>query len=54
MSWCAVVGAGVVLHTVKPAQDSSGDVILRVYEARGTRSNAELVYVFDIECCILA
>ncbi|XP_018024939.1 alpha-mannosidase 2C1-like [Hyalella azteca] len=49
MSWCAVVGAGVVLHTVKPAQDGSGDVILRVYESRGTRSNAQLQLMLPVK-----
>ncbi|KAF2368931.1 Glycoside hydrolase family 38 central domain [Trinorchestia longiramus] len=41
-SWGSVEGAGVVLHAIKPAEDASGDIVLRVYEARGTRSSAVL------------
>ncbi|KAF2349087.1 Glycosyl hydrolase family 38 C-terminal [Trinorchestia longiramus] len=42
MSWARVVGDGIVLHTIKPAEDASGAVVLRLYESRGTRSSADI------------
>ncbi|UFU08054.1 alpha-mannosidase [Ruania halotolerans] len=36
-------GAGVVLHTVKLAEDGSGDLIIRVYEALGRPTRARIV-----------
>jgi len=38
---------GVVLETVKLAQDGSGDVILRLYESRGARTSTSLRLGFD-------
>ncbi|SEN73785.1 MULTISPECIES: glycosyl hydrolase-related protein [Cryobacterium] len=37
----------VVIEAVKPAEDDSGDVILRVYEAHGTRAGARVIRSFD-------
>lgn len=39
-SWMGVEGDGVVLHTVKPAEDGSGDMVLRLYECDGKYSSA--------------
>ncbi|XP_066960313.1 alpha-mannosidase 2C1-like [Macrobrachium rosenbergii] len=35
-------GEGIVLHTIKPDEDGSGDVVLRLFECRGARSKATL------------
>ena len=35
----SVEGDGAVLHTVKPADDCSGDIILRLFECKGAQSN---------------
>lgn len=39
-AWSAVsvVGEGAVLHTIKPAEDGSGDLVLRLYESHGAKS----------------
>ena len=37
-----VSGDSVFLDTVKPAEDGSGDIVLRLYEAAGARANAAL------------
>lgn len=34
--------ANIILDTVKPAEDSSGDLVLRLYESMGTRNCAKL------------
>jgi alpha-mannosidase len=39
----AVCGAGVVVEAVKLADDGSGDVVVRLYEAHGARARAEVV-----------
>jgi alpha-mannosidase len=39
--------AGVVIETVKLAEDRSGDVVVRLYEAHGDRSRAGLTADFD-------
>ncbi|WP_314146237.1 glycoside hydrolase family 38 C-terminal domain-containing protein [uncultured Leifsonia sp.] len=39
----------VVIETVKLAEDGSGDVVVRVYEAHGTRATATLTASFDHE-----
>jgi alpha-mannosidase len=36
----------VVVEAVKPAEDGSGDVIVRLYEAHGTRARARLAVGF--------
>jgi alpha-mannosidase len=41
--------AGVVVETVKLAEDGSGDVVVRVYEAHGSRSSATLAVGFPYE-----
>jgi alpha-mannosidase len=38
----AVDGAGVVVQTVKAAEDGSGDVVVRLYEADGARAKARV------------
>ncbi|MEO9202851.1 MAG: glycoside hydrolase family 38 C-terminal domain-containing protein [Mycobacterium sp.] len=37
----------VVIESVKLAEDRAGDVVVRLYEARGTRARARLVHTFD-------
>jgi alpha-mannosidase len=37
----------IVVETVKLAEDRSGDVVMRLYEAHGTRSSATLTVSFD-------
>ncbi|WP_111718624.1 glycoside hydrolase family 38 C-terminal domain-containing protein [Homoserinimonas sp. OAct 916] len=37
----------VVIEAVKLAEDRSGDVIVRLYEAHGTRARAQIVRTFD-------
>lgn len=39
----------VVLETVKLAEDGSGDVIVRLYEAHGARSESTILFGFDHE-----
>ncbi|GAA1588074.1 glycoside hydrolase family 38 C-terminal domain-containing protein [Kribbella karoonensis] len=41
-----VDGAGVVIETVKLAEDRSGDVIVRLYESLGARTTARLSWDF--------
>ncbi|XP_045625976.2 alpha-mannosidase 2C1 isoform X2 [Procambarus clarkii] len=42
--WSAVSveGTGAVVHTVKPAEDGTGDVILRLYESNGAKTKITL------------
>ncbi|KAK4328136.1 hypothetical protein Pmani_001416 [Petrolisthes manimaculis] len=47
-SWVRVLGQGVLLHTVKPAEDGSGAVILRMYECNGTRSKVTLALEWPV------
>jgi alpha-mannosidase len=42
----AVAGEGVVVEAVKLADDGSGDVVVRLYEAHGTRARAVLTAGF--------
>jgi alpha-mannosidase len=37
-----VAGDGVLIETVKPAEDGSGDVVVRLYEALGRRAGARV------------
>lgn len=39
-----VSGPGVVLSSVKLAADRSGDLVVRIYESRGARTNGELAF----------
>ena len=39
--------ANVILDTMKPAEDGSGDVILRLYEAKKAATDAEISLGFD-------
>jgi len=41
--------AGVVVETVKLAEDGSGDVVVRVYEAHGSRASTTLAVGFPYE-----
>jgi alpha-mannosidase len=41
--------ANIILETVKPAEDGSGDVVLRLYESMSTRTCAELEINLPIE-----
>ncbi|XP_076033837.1 alpha-mannosidase 2C1-like [Oratosquilla oratoria] len=41
-SLISVEGDGIVLHTVKPTDDASGDLLLRVFECHGCKSKARL------------
>lgn len=43
-----VTGDGATLETVKLAEDGSGDVIVRLYEAWGARARGALVTSFDL------
>jgi alpha-mannosidase len=43
-----VTGDGATIEAIKLADDSSGDVIVRVYEAHGGRARARLVTGFDL------
>ncbi|GAA1877980.1 alpha-mannosidase [Lapillicoccus jejuensis] len=43
----AVEGEGIVVEAVKLAEDGSGDVVVRLYEARGTRARGRVVPGFD-------
>ncbi|KAK3887441.1 hypothetical protein Pcinc_008444 [Petrolisthes cinctipes] len=47
-TWVGVQGEGAVLHTVKPAEDRSGEVILRLYECKGTRSKITLALQWPV------
>ncbi|MCI8798341.1 glycosyl hydrolase-related protein [Acetatifactor muris] len=40
--------ANVILDTMKPAEDGSGDVILRLYEAKKAATDAEISFGFDV------
>ncbi|GAA4193680.1 glycoside hydrolase family 38 C-terminal domain-containing protein [Microbacterium oryzae] len=42
----------VLVEAVKLAEDGSGDVVVRVYEARGGRATARLVLGFDIASAV--
>ena len=44
-SWSGlqVAGEGAVLHTVKPCEDGSGDLLLRLFEANGAQTTATSV-----------
>jgi alpha-mannosidase len=44
----AVSGDGATLEAVKLAQDRSGDVVLRLYEARGARAKARVTAGFEV------
>lgn len=44
----AVDREGVVVEAVKLAEDGSGDVVVRLYEALGTRARATLTTGFDV------
>lgn len=46
-TWSAmtVEGEGAVLHTIKPAEDGSGQVIVRLYECHGKKSKVKWVKV---------
>ncbi|WP_166879665.1 glycoside hydrolase family 38 C-terminal domain-containing protein [Salinibacterium sp. ZJ450] len=48
-----VDGAGVVVEAVKLAEDQSGDVIVRLYEAHGGRAAATLSADFDATDAVL-
>jgi len=41
--------ANIILETVKPAEDGSGDVVLRLYESMSTRTCAELKINLPVE-----
>jgi len=43
----------VIVETVKLAADASGDVIVRLYESEGRRSNARIEAGFAIESCTI-
>ncbi len=43
-----VEGAGVLVEAVKLAEDRSGDVVVRLYEALGSRARARLVPGFEV------
>ena len=42
----SVDNPAVVIEAVKPAEDGSGDVVVRLYEARGTRTTARIAADF--------
>ncbi|XP_068248208.1 alpha-mannosidase 2C1-like [Palaemon carinicauda] len=41
-SWVSVEDDGAVLHTVKPADDGSGDIIIRMFESCGCKSKVKV------------
>ena len=43
----SVTGAGIIVSSVKLADDRSGDVIVRVYESLGRRTTGELSVAFE-------
>ncbi|WP_108248777.1 alpha-mannosidase [Planctomonas deserti] len=43
----SVTGGSILVEAVKLAEDRSGDVIVRLYEASGTRSTATVTFGFD-------
>jgi alpha-mannosidase len=43
-----VEGEGILVEAVKLAEDGSGDVVIRLYEARGARSSGRLVPGFPV------
>ncbi|WP_046469010.1 alpha-mannosidase [Allosalinactinospora lopnorensis] len=45
----AVDHPGVVVEAVKLADDRSGDVVVRLYESRGTRARAQVVFGFPAQ-----
>ncbi len=48
----AVSSDAVVVEAVKLAEDRSGDVIVRLYEAHGGRAKAQLSTVFDVDAVV--
>ncbi|MFV0252623.1 MAG: alpha-mannosidase [Beutenbergiaceae bacterium] len=49
----AVTGPGVLIESVKLAEDRSGDVVVRLYEAHGARTTARLQVGFDHTAIVL-
>ena len=47
-AWCRRRADAVVVEAVKLADDGSGDVVVRVYEALGGRATATLTPAFDV------
>lgn len=43
-----VAGAGVAVESVKPADDRSGDVVVRLYECLGARTRANVRFGFPV------
>ncbi|WP_306365790.1 glycoside hydrolase family 38 C-terminal domain-containing protein [Nocardiopsis sp. CC223A] len=43
-----VAGAGVAVESVKPADDRSGDVVVRLYESLGARTRANVRFGFPV------
>ena len=41
-SFIEISNSGIILETVKLADDGSGDIILRLYEAKGAHTNCQL------------
>ncbi|XP_042238112.1 alpha-mannosidase 2C1-like [Homarus americanus] len=48
--WSAVSmnGSGAVLHTIKPAEDGSGDLVLRLYECNAAKTTVTLTLSWDV------
>jgi alpha-mannosidase len=49
----AVSGDGATLEAVKLAEDRSGDVVVRLYEAHGARARARVTAGFEVESAII-
>lgn len=48
ISYFNLSAKNVILETVKPAEDGSSDIILRLYESKGAYTNFDLNFGFDI------
>ncbi|NLK74416.1 MAG: alpha-mannosidase [Clostridiales bacterium] len=47
-SFIEISNSGIILETVKLADDGSGDIILRLYEAKGAHTNCQLALNFHL------
>jgi alpha-mannosidase len=46
----SVEGDGILVSSVKLADDRSGDIVVRVYESRGRRMSGSLTVHTDVSC----
>ena len=53
-SWSGlqVAGEGAVLHTVKPCEDGSGDLLLRLFESNGAQTTATVSVAWPVASAV--